>query len=271
MSLEYRNDEPQTAEVENVDENYQRAAFVLPVYSIILIALLVAVFLCQLKADGIQSFIYGGDISVLLAGFVKQFFVEGQFWRILTGAALHGGLPHLFFNCYALYVLGKLIETISNRSHLAIVFLLSAIGGGILSLIFLPDGSAVGASGGIVGFLGYLTVYGFKRRKLLPKGFLNNMLFNIAFIAFFGIIVNINKSENMPMIDNYGHLGGLLVGAFYGFVQIPSDLYKDPREVGSTVKYLGFAALGIFISTCVFAISVLLGIIQIPFPAILLN
>lgn len=264
MSLEYRNDEQQTAEAETETENYQRASFVTPVFSVILIALLVLVFLTQLKADGADSLMNGGETSVLLAGFVKQLFNAGQYWRILTGAALHGGILHLLFNCYALFVLGKLIETLSNRAHLAIVFLLSAIGGGILSLIFLPETPSIGASGGIVGFLGYLTVYGFKRRKLLPDGFLKNMLFNVGFIAFVGIFL-------MSNIDNFGHLGGLLVGAFYGFVQIPADLYKDPREVSPAVKYLGFAALGIFILTCVFAMLILLGIIQIPFPANLLS
>lgn len=264
MSLEYRNDEPQPTEVETATENYQRASDVIPVYSIILIVLLGLVFLTQLKADGTESLMNGGEMSVILAGFVKQLFNAGQYWRILTGAALHGGLLHLAFNCYALYVLGKLIETLSNRAHLAIVFLLSAIGGGVLSLIFLPESPSVGASGGIVGFLGYMTVYGFKRRKLLPDGFLKNMLFNVVFIAFVGIFL-------MSNIDNFGHLGGLIVGAVYGFVQIPSDLYKDPREVGSAVKYLGFAAFGIFILTCVFAMLVLLGIIQIPFPANLIN
>lgn len=269
MSLEYRNDEPQTTEVENETENYQRAALVTPVYSIILIACLVAVFLCQSKVDGIEFFIYGGGISGLLAGFSKQLFLEGQYWRILTGSALHSGLLHLLFNAYALYVLGKLIETISSRSHLAIVFLLSAIGGSVLSLIFIPEGISVGASGGVVGFLGYLTIYGFKRRKLLPKGFLNNMLFNVAFIAFTGIVLNQSSSE--IKIDNFGHLGGLLVGATYGLIQIPSDLYKDPRVVNPATKFFGYAALGIFILTAVFAMLVLLGIITIQIPANFFN
>jgi len=264
MSLEYRNDEPQAQEVENETENYQRATLVTPVYSTILIASLIAVFLCQIKADGADSLMYGGENSVLLAGFVKQLFNAGQYWRILTGAALHGGILHLLFNSYALFVLGKLLETLSNRAHLAIIFLLSAIGGGILSLIFLPGSPSIGASGGIVGFLGYLTVYGFKRRKLLPDGFLKNMLFNVGFIAFVGIFV-------MSNVDNYGHLGGLIVGAFYGLIQIPSDLYKDPRVVGQATKIFGYAALGVFILTCVFAMLILLGIIQVPIPAILFN
>ena len=264
MSLEYRNEEPQPEEVEQETENYQRATVIFPLYSVILIACLVAVFLAQLSADGLDSLMFGGNMSVLLAGFVKQLFSEGQYWRILTGAALHGGLLHLAFNSYALYILGKLIETLSNRAHLAIVFLLSAIGGGILSLIFIPDSPSIGASGGVIGFLGYLTVYGFKRRKLLPDAFLKNMLFNVGFIAFVGIFV-------MSNIDNYGHLGGLLVGAFYGFLQIPSDLYNDPRQIGQTTKIFGFIALGIFILTAVFAMLILFGIIQIPIPSVFLN
>lgn len=267
MSLDYRNDEPSAEAVEE-SAQYRRADFIFPFYSVVLIVCLLAVFGCQLVAESQSRLPEGASFSLLLAGFVKPLFNAGQYWRILTGATLHGGLLHLFFNCYALYVLGKLIETLSNRAHLAIVFLLSAIGGGILSLIFLPESPSVGASGGIIGFLGYLTVYGFKRRKLLPDGFLKNMLFNIGFIAFIGISLNLSQSENMPKIDNFGHLGGLIVGALYGLIQIPGDLYKDPREISGLTKLLGIAALGIFILTCVFSALLLTGIIGIPFPVI---
>lgn len=265
-------------EIETPDgepQNVKRAAIVTPVYSIILIACLCLVFLCQTIADRSQTIIEDASNSVFLAGFVKQLFLEGQFWRILTGAALHGGIMHIAFNSYALYVLGKLIETLSNRAHLVIIFLLSAIGGNILSLIFLPDIASIGASGGIVGFLGYLTIYGYKRRKLLTNAFLKNMLFNIGFLAFIGISINFyartQESETLPMVDNFGHFGGLLVGLIYGLIQIPSDIYKDPREVSQTTKIFGFVALGIFILTAVFSILVLLGIIQIPIPAGFLN
>ena len=270
MSLEYRNEE--AAEIAEED-NFQRAKVVFPLYTVILIACLVAVFVCELVADGQNSIVSGGNMSVFLAGFVKQFFRDGQYWRILTGAALHAGIIHLAFNSYALYVLGRLIETLSNRAHLAIIFLLSAIGGGILSLIFLPGIPSVGASGGIVGFLGYLTVYGFKRRKLLPDGFLKNMLFNVGFIAFMGVSINVygysKEPGTSPMVDNFGHLGGLLVGVIYGLIQIPGNLYKDPRETNQVMKICGYAALAIFILTAIFSILLLLGIINIPFPELI--
>ena len=229
MSLEYRNEENENS------ENVQQTSVAMPVYSIVLIACFVAVFVCELVADGKGSALGNGKISPIIAGFVKPFFMEGQYWRILTGAALHAGIVHLGFNSYALFSFGRLIETLSNRTHLAIVFLLAVIGGGVLSLIFLPEGVSVGASGGIVGLLGYMTVYSFKRRKLLPEGFLKNMLINIGIIAAYGIFL-------MASIDNFAHLGGLIVGAVYGFLQVPNDLHQDPREVSQTTKFFGFAA-----------------------------
>lgn len=252
MSLRYEK------EVEEIGaeqfENAKPVTPVFPLYSAILIGCLIAVFICQIADDGTDSILMGSKYSVDLAGFVKSDFVKGEYWRILTGAVLHGGLIHLLFNCYALYQLGRPIEILSNRAHLAVVFLLAAIGGNILSFIFLPGGNSVGASGGILGFLGYLTVYGFKRRKLMPPDFLQSMIFNIAFIGFMGVFV-------IPNVDNYAHLGGLIVGAVYGFLQIPSDIYKDPRTVGKASEILGLTALGIIIAVSAFAVLLLLKIV----------
>ena len=193
----------------------------------------------------------GGETSTLLAGFDKPVFAAGQYWRILTGAVLHGGLMHLIFNCYAFYALGRIIETLSNRAHLAIVFLLAAIGGGVLSFIFLPAGISVGASGGIIGFLGYLTVYGFKRRKIMSDDFLKNMIFNIIFIGVVGVFF-------IPNVDNFAHLGGLLAGAIYGFIQISSDVYQDPRKVDGKIDMIGLAALGTIIAIAAVTMMILL-------------
>ena len=75
------------------------------------------------------------------------------------------------------------------------------------------------------------------------------MLFNIVFIALYGLVLN-------QTIDNFGHLGGLLTGAIYGFIQIPKDLYKDPRDAGNAAQFGGLAALGIFIAVCVVPVPI---------------
>lgn len=215
-----------------------------PVYTYILIACIVAVSMVQL-ATGLNN-------SIEAAGFFKPRFIhQHEYWRILTGAALHGGLLHLFMNSYAFYSFGSLMELLSNRAHVAIVFVLSAVGGGLLSLIFVPDGLSVGASGGIVGLIGYLVVYAFKRHQFISAAFRRSLLINIGFILIFGLVL-------YQVIDNFGHIGGLLTGIIYGLIQIPSNEYTDPRHAFLVTRIFGVAALVLFILTSVFSILVIL-------------
>jgi len=220
-----------------------------PTYTYILIGSIAAVFAAQiLFGDALStlsvSLLVGDDRSAFAAGFVKPLFLQNhEFWRLLTGAAVHGGLLHVVMNCYAFLMFGRVVEMLSNRAHLAIVFLLSCIGGGLLSLYFLPESISVGASGGIVGLLGYVTVYAFRRRRFISPQFRKSLLINIGFLFVFGLIL-------FNVVDNYGHLGGLITGAVYGFIQIPSNEYVDPRKAGPVTRVLGFAALGVFVATC---------------------
>jgi hypothetical protein len=73
------------------------------------------------------------------------------------------------------------------------------------------------------------------------------MLINVGFIAAFGVIA-------YQLIDNFAHLGGFLVGAIYGLVQIPRDLAADPRKTNSMINILGIIAIAIYIAEAVFAI-----------------
>jgi membrane associated rhomboid family serine protease len=143
---------------------------------------------------------------------------------------------------------------LSNRAHLAIVFLLSAIGGGLLSLAFQPDAISVGASGGIVGLVSYLAVYSFKRRDFITPQFRRSLLTNIGFILIFGLVL-------YQVVDNWGHIGGLITGAIYGLVQISSNAYSDPREASLPVEYAGVVALGIYLAACAFSVLVILRVI----------
>lgn len=222
----------------------RQAALTSPIYTYILVGAIVCVTLAQ--------FSVGLEKSVDLAGFDKPVFLQkNEWWRILTGGALHGGFLHIYFNGQALYGFGNLIEFLSNRAHLTIVFLLSIVGGGLVSLVFMPDGTSVGASGGIMGLIGYLAIYGYRRKRQLPPDFLKSMLINIGFIAAFGLVA-------WQIIDNFGHLGGFLVGAIYGFLQIPRKLEKNPRDVSFFTEIIGAISLGIFIAACIFSISLFL-------------
>jgi membrane associated rhomboid family serine protease len=79
---------------------------------------------------------------------------ENEVWRLLSSAILHAGLVHFFINGLALWFVGKAIETTHGSIAAAIHFIMPAVGGTILSAIFLPEYITVGASGGIFGLIG---------------------------------------------------------------------------------------------------------------------
>lgn len=213
-----------------------------PYYSLILVGSIAAVFIVQILSEADSK-----ENAFKAAALVKPLVREGEFWRLFTGTTLHGSLLHIYFNGQALYGFGSAIEQISNRAHLAIVFLLSAIGGSLLSFYMMPDTTSVGASGAIMGLVGYLAIYGSRRRRQLPPGFLRSMLINIGFIAAFGLAA-------YQMIDNFAHLGGLTVGAVYGFLQVPRDLKTDPRAISAFTDFCGVISIGVYVFFAVLSI-----------------
>ena len=248
MSFTTVDDEPQVPE--GRDTGHAVEVYTPPYYTYILVACIAAVYIAQFATSSDPEFLQMDRYSAMVAGFDKQEFLRGEYWRIMTGAIVHSGILHVLMNCYAFYSFGRLVELLSNRAHLAIVFILSAIGGGVLSLMMNPEVTSVGASGGIVGLLSYLAVYAFRRKQFIDPAFRRSLIVNIGFILLFGLAL-------YNVIDNFGHIGGLIVGAIYGLVQIPGDEYVDPRATTPIVRGLGLACVGLYILTAIFTILLL--------------
>lgn len=43
---------------------------------------------------------------------------HGEYYRLVTSMFLHGGIVHLLFNMYALYILGDFIERIYGAKNI---------------------------------------------------------------------------------------------------------------------------------------------------------
>lgn len=238
-------------------EFLRAARDVKPYFTYVLIGCLTAVSIVELMSERVESLLDVGNQSAEIAGLVKPLALGGEYWRVLTAATLHGFFPlHLYFNAQALYGFGSLVENLSNRAHLATVFLLSIVGGGLFSLFFMPDITSIGASGGVMGLIGYAAIYGYRRRCQLPPDFLKTMLINIGFIAAFGIVA-------YQIVDNFAHFGGLATGAIYGLLQVPKDLRENPRVVKSSTELFGYAALGVFIFVSILTALMLLKIVKL--------
>jgi len=184
--------------------------------------------------------------SVAAAGLVKDAVWHGEVWRLFTAALLHGGMIHFIFNATALFSLGRLMEALAGRERLAAVFGLSALMGNVLSLLAAPHGVAVGASGGLLGLLGFLLVLGLKRKAFLPPGFARAFGLNLALVAAMGV-------AGWSMVDNAAHLGGFATGATMAALMIP-DGSGLPLPETARSRAAGGIAFGMIIASAALAI-----------------
>jgi membrane associated rhomboid family serine protease len=97
MSLEFQNDANDGENTGVSSEIRQPISDTFPIYSAILIVCLIIVAAAQYIVDSNDGD-FDGNKSIVLAGFLKKAFVDGQYWRSVTSGVMHSGLPHLFFN-----------------------------------------------------------------------------------------------------------------------------------------------------------------------------
>ena len=186
-----------------------------------------------------------GD-AVPVAGLVKQDYLQGEWWRLLTAPFLHGNIVHFLMNMAALTYLGKRLEVFARWPHLPLVFLLAAVVGGEASVRFV-NATSVGASGGLMGWLGFLIVFETLHGKLVPRPARRRLVAGVLLTAFIGLL-------GYRFIDNAAHLGGLLAGMTYAVIVFPHS--SSPRRPGSTLtdRLAGSAALGVLVAAAGWAI-----------------
>ena len=180
----------------------------------------------------------GLDRSILAAALVKERVLEhGEWWRTVTTGLMHGNLLHILFNGMALYTLGRVLVALVSPPLLVFVFLLTVVTGSLASLWLGPGAASVGASGGILGCLGFLLVVTAKFRSDLP-GFLRASLLQSTFVvAIFGLI-------GAGFIDNAAHAGGFIGGFLLGMGCWPW-LRLSPGETRPAVRIVACASFAV--------------------------
>ena len=155
-----------------------------------LVFVIAASYLLQITVSGYEE-------KLLL----NRLYIEnGEYYRLITVALLHGGLWHLAFNLYALHALGTLVEGYFGRNKYALILMVSLLSGSTLSVLFNPAYVySIGASGMIFGLFGALALIG-KRTGMEWRSVL--------------IIVGLNFAIGFVLggVDWRGHLGGLIGG-----------------------------------------------------------
>lgn len=166
----------------------------------------------------------------------------GEWWRLLTSAFMHFGLVHLLLNMWALFSVGGLLERLLGRALYLLLYLASAIGGGLLSIAWHGDKLwSAGASGAIFGVYGGLLGYVLRHKEALPRS-VWKPLQNSA-LTFAGY--NLVYGAIHPGIDNGAHIGGLVTGLILGwFIAIPVEPAVRPALIRRNF-FLGLGACAI--------------------------
>jgi rhomboid protease GluP len=156
-----------------------------------------------------QLYAHGG-----LYGPVLQ---NGQWWRIVTSAFLHGSDMHLLFNMIALFQVGTFVELIYGTPRMAIIYAVAGLIGGVAVTEYTPDVVTIGASGAIFGLFGALAVAGF---RLGERG--RSIMQQTTGIIVINLAISLWPGSNISIAD---HVGGLIAGTFCGLV-----LFRIPRQ-----------------------------------------
>jgi GlpG protein len=147
---------------------------------------------------------------------------QGEIWRLITPALLHGGLLHLLFNMAWVWMLGKMVEP---RLGALRYFLLSLVIGLVSNVAqYLMSGPEfLGYSGIVVGMVGFIWM----RQKTAPwegypldRGVVRFMAIYVFGLTLIGIVSlaldYFRVTEIYVNIANTAHLVGGATGMVCG-------------------------------------------------------
>lgn len=206
-SIHQPNPEPATPERRSISlgERFARTPVTLG-----MIAITALVFLSQ----WISVQLVGIDLVLVYGAKVNRAISAGEIWRIVTPIFIHGGAMHILVNMYSLFAIGPAVERLFSSPRMLSIYLLSGISGVVLSMAFSPQPS-VGASGAIFGMLGALGVFLYRHRSRFGRAG-QIQLRQIVIITVLNLGFGLSQ-----LIDNWGHLGGLMMGMLLTWIAGP--------------------------------------------------
>ncbi len=177
--------------------------------TLVLIVINIIVFVLS---NLIPSIYYNG------AMITSSIIANNEYYRILTSTFLHVDLNHLFNNIIMLGLVGAIIENYMGHGLYIFMYLFSGICGNLLSMSYEIKNDvqwiSVGASGAVMGVVGFLSVWIVINRKVLIQD--RSMLIRLIFLLLFVIEACFFQSG----ANTVAHLGGFLTGFVFGVINI---------------------------------------------------
>lgn len=137
--------------------------------------------------------------------------LSGEYWRLFTAGFLHANIFHIGFNMWCLWSLGRLSEQLFGKWQTFAIYMITGVGGALLSIANNPQHGELGASGAIFGIVGAVMA-GVKFGNLNISPGEKKAIFS-SVVVFSVLNFALGMSGN---IDNMCHLGGFVTGLLIG-------------------------------------------------------
>uniref|UniRef100_UPI004056371B rhomboid family intramembrane serine protease n=1 Tax=Acetatifactor sp. TaxID=1872090 RepID=UPI004056371B len=189
-----------------------------PIVSVTLVVVNVIIFIiCTFTGDMLYNM---GEMGV------RGVLAQREYGRIFSAMFLHDDFNHIFNNMLILFLMGTMIEKEIGHKWFLCVYLLSGIGGNLISLFYkvltYERACSIGASGAVFGLDGVLLALvlfaGHRMQDITPT----RVLFMVAYSLYSGF-----TGQN---IDNAAHVGGLMIGFLLGIVICMIDKLKGSER-----------------------------------------
>ncbi len=171
------------------------------------------------------------EVMSLNVNIHKYFSIDnGAYWQILTAMFMHGGISHIFFNMYGLYLFGKPLEMRMGSRKFLFFYLATGVLANIASVIFFKFATAqpvslIGASGAIFGvLLGFGAFYPEVRLLLF---FIIPIRVKWAVLLYGGIELFSEISSRTDGIAHITHLFGFVFAYLYLLIFFRINAIKE--------------------------------------------
>jgi membrane associated rhomboid family serine protease len=141
--------------------------------------------------------------------FSSALVADGDLWRALTAALLHGSALHLVVNLIGVFFFGSLVERALGTPRVVCVMALSELGAMGASAV-AGEGGVVGVSGVLAGLVGALLFLELLRRDQIPAWWRLPRRLLLMLIVLIPLQALLDRS--IPMIAGEAHIGGFVAG-----------------------------------------------------------
>ena len=184
--------------------------------------------------DGLSE--WGGKNAVLILE-------DSEWYRLMTPIFLHAGVVHLLGNVAVQLETGLFFEKEWGSGRWLLIYLFSAVGSSVLSVVAMPQAISVGSSGAVMG------LFGGKLAEVIVRALecgspLNRQERVAATVRkeqcclVTSSVIIVMLFSFIPFVDWAAHLGGVLAGFLIGLAIFPADM----KSLSVVFRVVGCAA-----------------------------